>query len=84
MPNGNFGMLEKELRIRFDSGGLKNATITPAFMQKGWNLIIGDSSGIDHATTLKRGGARTFKSIDAACKLAREIGFSSVKVVVRS
>tara|TARA_R110002049_G_scaffold308491_1_gene512689 strand:+ start:6201 stop:6434 length:234 start_codon:yes stop_codon:yes gene_type:complete len=77
-------MLEKELKIRFDSGSLKAASVTPAFMVEGWSLVIKDSAGNDHAVTLKRGGERVFKSIDAACALAREIGFSTAKVVLRN
>jgi len=77
-------MLERELKIRFDSGSLKAATVTSAFMVEGWSLVIKDNAGNDHAVTLKRGGERVFKSIDAACALAREIGFSTAKVVLRN
>lgn len=74
----------KEAKIRFDAGGFKSALVTEAVFVSGFNLTLAGAKVSDNVViTSQRGGdePRLFKSIDAAAKNAREIGF--LKVVVQ-
>ena len=76
-------MKESEAKIRFDAGGLKLARIVPAEMEDGWVLQVSTTAKEASSMERKRGGRRNYKTIDAACRTAKEIGFSVVEVVLR-
>jgi len=77
-------MKEAELKIRFDAGGLTGAVVTPEPMGGGWCLSVSEKgSGAVAVVERKRGGHRVFKTVDAATRTARIIGFSVVEVNLR-
>ncbi|NVK02703.1 MAG: plasmid replication protein RepB [Oceanospirillaceae bacterium] len=73
-------MQEKEIKIRFDAGDLKAASVVKAPLENGWNLLVTDKNKLAIPVERKRGGIRLFKMIDAACSTAREIGFVDINV----
>lgn len=76
-------MKTDEAKIRFDAGGLKACRVVPAPLEDGWQLQVLTSPKDAAEVERKRGGKRNFKTIDAACNSAKEIGFSVVEVVLR-
>lgn len=73
----------KELKIIFDSGGLKAATIKKAPLMNGYILIVESTSRNVHVMTAQRENSnvpRAFKSIDAASANAKKIGFQEIKL----
>lgn len=74
-------MEEKEAAIRFDSGQFKRATVTPAPMtQNEWILQLERKNKSTAVISRQRGGARHFKTIDAAYRVAVKIGFRTISV----
>lgn len=65
----------KDLKLLFDAGSLKKAIITHEPMLTGYLLMIDH-----HVLDTKRGRVRIFKTIDAACKAAKDIGFNRIEV----
>lgn len=73
----------KELKIIFDNGGLKSATIKKAPLMNGYILIIETTNKNVHVMTAQREDSnipRAFKSIDAAISSAKKIGFQRITV----
>ena len=73
----------KELKVIFDSGGLKSVTIKQAPMAQGYILIAQTTSKKVHVMTSQREESevpRAFKTIDAAVSNAQKIGFQKVTV----
>lgn len=72
-----------ELKIVFDAGALKSATVTPAPMQSGYVLMFNDKVGVQHFMMPQRSKlneVRIFRSIDAAIANAQKVGFKEVMV----
>ena len=73
----------KELKIVFDSGGLKSAIIKKAPLMNGYILIIETTNKKSHVMTAQRETKhvpRTFKSIGAAASNAQKIGFQHIAI----
>lgn len=71
----------KELKVIFDSGGLKSATIKQAPMMQGYILIAQTTNKSVHVMTSQREESevpRTFKTIDAAAANAKKVGFRKI------
>ncbi len=68
----------RELKLLFDAGALKSATIVSAPLSEGYQLLLSGKNA-HHAFKGQRDEhTRTFKTIDAAAKSARNIGFKTV------
>ena len=74
----------KDLKVLFDNGGLKTATITNAMFGAGY-IVVFDAKDKSKQYQIegqrKRGEPRVFKTIDAAANNIREIGFQTLSVV---
>ncbi|ELA9813854.1 hypothetical protein QRL17_003477 [Vibrio parahaemolyticus] len=75
-------MQQAELEIRFQAGELTKAIVVPEAFGTDWNLMLqGKNKSTQYIVTPQRGDdARKFKTIDAAAKVARKIGFIEVSV----
>lgn len=74
----------KEAKIRFNAGSYKGAQVVEALFGGGYNILLAGKKESDSALVgAQRSGdaPRLFKSIDAAAKNAREIGFLKVEIV---
>lgn len=71
-----------EAKIRFDAGQLTAAHILPAVArERGWTISVDLKGGsYDTIRTKRDTHPREFKSIDAAYKAVREIGFRSATI----
>ncbi|GEM77535.1 hypothetical protein [Vibrio sagamiensis] len=65
----------KDLKILFDAGAVKKATVVSAPLEGGYHLLIDK-----HVLQAQRGGDRLFKTLDAACESASNIGFKRIEV----
>lgn len=76
-------MQEKELKLLFDAGDLQKAYLIPAIMEEGWMLSV-KRKGRETLENLetKRGERRVFKTVDAAWRTTREIGFSAATITI--
>lgn len=73
----------KELKVIFDSGGLKAVTIKRAPLMQGYILIAENANKDVHVMTSQREESnipRAFKTIDAAIANAKKIGFMTITV----
>lgn len=73
----------KELKVLFDNGALKAATVTKAMMNTGYTVVFDakDKSKQYHISGQRtKGDPRVFKTTDAAIKNAQEIGFRTITV----
>ncbi|PSU80698.1 plasmid replication protein RepB [Photobacterium phosphoreum] len=73
----------KEAKLHFDAGQLREAKVINAAMEQGYNLyLIGKRVSDNVFVTAQRSGdnPRVFKTIDAACRNAKEIGFRTIEV----
>lgn len=73
-----------ELKIRFEAGELKSAEVIPDAFSKGWHLLLlGTKKNARYFLSSQRSNKnepRVFKTIDAASKVGRSIGFQSITV----
>jgi hypothetical protein len=69
-----------EIRLEFEAGRLKEAVIEPAPGRNGWVLRFKDASGSLVSLAAAGEAERVFHSLDAATRLAQEIGFHTVHV----
>jgi hypothetical protein len=67
-------------RERFRAGELDEAVIEPADEGNGWMLLVREHSGKLIKLTDHSGVEKIYHSLDQATELAREIGFSEVRV----
>ncbi len=65
----------KDLKMLFDAGSVKKARVVVAPFGGGYNLLVDK-----YVLQAQRGGDRSFKTIDAACESAKNIGFKRVEV----
>ena len=65
----------KDLKMLFDAGSVKKAKVVVAPLGSGFNLLVDQ-----HVLQAQRGGDRHFKTIDAACESAKNIGFKRIEV----
>ena len=73
----------KELKVLFDNGALKTATVTKAMMNTGYTVVFDakDKSKQYHISGQRtKGEPRVFKTTDAAIKNAHDIGFKTITV----
>ena len=73
----------KDLKILFDNGALITATITNQILDNGYIVIFEakDKSKKYHISGQRtQGEPRVFKTIDAATRNAREIGFKNISI----
>jgi hypothetical protein len=72
----------KDLKIVFDNGGLKKATITKNIMGVGYIVLFDAKDKKNHTISGQRtkGDSRVFKTIDAATKNIHEIGFREITI----
>lgn len=69
----------KDIKILMENGSLKSATVSPLF--GGWSLtVFGKNKKEQYALHTQRGDIRTFKTIDAAFNVIKELGFGSFEV----
>ncbi len=73
-------MQEQSIKILFDSGDVKSATIVRNVMGEGWCLLFGRKSGEPVLLDSQRVSPRTFKTLDSAFVVANRVGFREVKV----
>ena len=75
-------MQERDIRLLFSAGHWNSALVVPNKSEDGWQVVLLSKSEDDPAEILssKRGGARIFKTSDAALVWCQQIGFESVKV----
>ncbi|MCC3859114.1 plasmid replication protein RepB [Vibrio parahaemolyticus] len=74
----------KEAKIRFDSGQYKAAQVVEAVLGDGYHLALQGKKQSDNTMiTSQRSGddPRLFKTIDAAVRNAKDIGFLKIEVV---
>jgi hypothetical protein len=74
----------KEAKIRFNAGNYKGVQVIEALFDGGYNILLTGKKESDSTLIgAQRSGdtPRLFKSIDAAVKNAREIGFLKIEVV---
>lgn len=71
-----------EAKIRFDAGQLTGAHILPAVAaERGWTISIDIKGGsYDTIRTKRDTHPREFKTLDAAYRAVREIGFRKATV----
>jgi hypothetical protein len=72
-----------ELKIRKDAGDPRAAVcvIVETLDRMGWMLSLQDKAGLDgYELGTARGGPRVFKTLDAAWKVAKEIGFNGCRL----
>ena len=73
----------KDLKVIFDNGGLKSATIKRAPLMSGYILITETKNNKVHVMTSQRENEnvpRAFKTIDAAVANAGKIGFMKIEI----
>lgn len=70
----------KELNVLFGAGRLASASILKFPMSDHWVLQINQKSGAPVMLSSQRSDVRLFRTIDAAFKVARDIGFIKVSV----
>ncbi|EHK2887721.1 plasmid replication protein RepB [Vibrio parahaemolyticus] len=73
----------KDAKIFFDAGRFQSVDVIEAPMGEGYHLsLIGKKVADNQLVSAQRGNGcpRVFKSIDAACRNAREIGFVTIEV----
>lgn len=75
-------MQEAEIRLLFECGSLKSATITRAPLEDGWCLQFAKKVGGYEHLDSQRVSPRTFKTLDAAFQAVNRIGFQEANVVV--
>ncbi|EPA8576722.1 hypothetical protein ACQ7JO_004588 [Vibrio parahaemolyticus] len=69
----------KDIKMLMDAGSLKSATVSPLF--GGWSATFTAAKGKETYTMhTQRGEVRTFKTLDAACKVIKELGFGTFEV----
>lgn len=75
-------MQQAELEIRFKAGELTKAIVVPEAFGTDWNLMLqGKNKSTQYIVTPQRDDEpRRFKTIDAAAKVARKIGFIEVSI----
>ncbi|KZY40307.1 MULTISPECIES: hypothetical protein [unclassified Oleiphilus] len=73
-------MQEQSIKMLFDSGDVKSATIVRNVMSEGWCLQFGRKSGEPIILDSQRVSPRTFKTLDSAFLVAQRIGFREIKV----
>lgn len=71
-------MQTREARLLHTTGAIKCPVIRQAV--GGWCIELPGKHGLNPVLELARGGARLFKSLDAAVEVLFEIGFTAVKV----
>ncbi|MCP4588392.1 plasmid replication protein RepB [Pseudoalteromonas sp.] len=73
----------KDLKMLFDNGALKAATVTEEMMGSGY-VVVFNAKNKSHQYHISgqrtKGEPRVFKTIDAAVKNAYDIGFRTVTV----
>jgi len=74
-------MKEAELRLLFEGGLLKTATICRHPLEDCWMLKFDRKKGAPVFMDSQRISPRAFKTLDAAFQTAHEIGFQEVAVV---
>lgn len=67
-------------RGRFQAGELEEAVIEPADEGNGWMLLLRERGGGLVKLTDHSGVEKVYHSLDHATELARQIGFSEVRV----
>lgn len=67
-------------KARFEAGELEEAVIEPADEGNGWMLLLRQRDGKSVKLTDHSGTEKVYHSLDHATGLAREIGFSEVRV----
>lgn len=72
-----------EIKMLFDNGVLRDASVVRAVMAEGWTLQFG-RLGLESITLdTQRGSVRVFKTADAALSVCNEVGFRTALVVFR-
>jgi len=72
-----------EIKMLFDNGALRDASVSRAVMQDGWCVSFGRVGRESVTMDTQRGSVRVFKTLDAAAAVVEEIGFRIVLVVFR-
>lgn len=75
-------MIEKEIRLLFNSGQLKDESIVPALMTEGWSLKFNRVRGQSSAMDVQRISPRVFKIIDSAFKVAIGFRFCESRIIL--
>ncbi|MEZ9578988.1 MULTISPECIES: hypothetical protein [unclassified Vibrio] len=71
----------KDIKLLMDAGILAKATVTNSPMFGGWTVDFdGKKKGEGYGLYTQRGELRAFKSLDAACKVIKELGFAEFAV----
>ena len=73
-------MKENELRLLFESGRLQAAAIVPYLLTSEWCLQLEIKGSSPVLMDAQRSSPRRFKSLDAAFKAAKSLGFRMVEV----
>lgn len=73
-------MKENELRLLFDSGRLKSASIVPYLLSNEWCLQLELKDADQVLMDAQRSSPRRFKTLDAAFKAAKSLGFQKAEV----
>lgn len=76
----------RDAKLFFDAGGFKSVDVVEAPMGEGYHLsLVGKKTSDTKLLNAQRGNdsPRIFKSIDAACRNAREIGFTIIIVHIK-
>jgi hypothetical protein len=72
-----------EVRLEYEAGRLKEAIIEPSGAGNGWVLMFKEENDEIVRLTTHGGTDRLFKSLDAATKMAADIGFKEAHVEER-
>ncbi len=79
-------MQEREIRLLFERGHFTSAQVGPDPHTAGWNVTLyaRDEKTAPEVLSAKRGGARVFRTSDAALTWCQEIGFEVVTFKLES
>jgi len=75
-------MQEAEVRLLFECGDLKTATITQVPLVDGWCLQFSRKGGGCELLDSQRVSPRVFKTLDAAFQAANRVGFREAVVAI--
>jgi hypothetical protein len=75
-------MQETEIKLLFECGNLKTATITKVPLADGWCLQFARKGGGCEVLDSQRVSPRTFKTLDAAFQAVNRVGFREAIVAI--